>query len=100
MLHFDLYFTSIMFIDGKRNEYFILDEILTQLKDIIKREDKRDMMYQHLTISCYSLLTEEIIPLLENELDYDPTSDDPGEPPITMDEMHTAAWKEHQEAHR
>jgi len=38
--------------------------------------------------------------MLSDELDYDPTPNEPGEPPITLDEMHTAAWKEHQEMHR
>jgi len=38
--------------------------------------------------------------MLEDEIDYDPTPSEPGEPPITFDEMHTAAWKEHQEMHR
>ena len=62
----------------------------------MEREDKRHMMDEHLTISMKNLL-EEIIPQLENELDYDPTpqylwDDTGGEPPVTLDEMHTAAY--------
>ena len=50
-----------------------------------------------------SLLEEEIIPALENEINWEPSDADLGhgsEPPLTADEMHTAAWQEHQEAHR
>jgi hypothetical protein len=83
-----------------QNEYQNLSLILNQLQDIVSRENKRHMMDQHLTLSCLALLEEEIIPLIENELDCDYEPDELGEPPLTMDEMHTAAWKEHQEMHR
>jgi hypothetical protein len=83
-----------------QNEYQNLSLILNQLQDIVSRENKRHMMDQHLTLSCLALLEEEIIPMLENELDCDYEPDELGEPPLTMDEMHTAAWKEHQEMHR
>ena len=56
-------------------------------------------MDEHLTPSMRALLEDEIIPVLENELDYDPTDDMAGEPPITSAEMHTAAWKQHQQMH-
>ena len=46
-----------------------------------------------------SLLEDEIIPQLENELemDYDPSpyylwDNSGGEPPVTLDEMHTDAY--------
>jgi hypothetical protein len=83
-----------------QNEYQNLSLILNQLQDIVSRENKRHMMDQHLTPSCLALLEEEIIPLIENELDCDYEPDELGEPPLTMDQMHTAAWKEHQEMHR
>lgn len=86
-------------ITWNKNEYFHLQEALTILKQIIERESKRDMMDQHLTPSMYAMLEDEIIPMLENEMDYDPTPNEPGEPPITADEMHTSAWKQHQEMH-
>jgi len=88
-----------MTIDHTQNEYYKLNVCLKELKAIALREGKRHMMDQHLTPSMLSLLEDEIIPLLENELDYDPT-DSYDEPPLTMDEMHTAAFKEHQELHR
>ena len=79
------------------NEFKQVELILKDLKAIIDREDKRHQMDQHLTISMRMLLEDEIIPQLENELDFDPTpqhlwDDSGGEPPITLDEMHTAAY--------
>ena len=74
-----------------------VEMIVKDLKAIIEREDKRHMMDQHLTTSMRMLLEDEIIPQLENELDFDPTpqhlwDDTGGEPPVTLDEMHTAAY--------
>ena len=81
------------------NEYTHVENIVKDLKAIIEREDKRHMMDQHLTTSMKMLLEDEIIPQLENELDYDPSpyylwDDSGGEPPITLDEMHTAAYNQ------
>ena len=74
-----------------------IEMIVKDLKAIIEREDKRHMMDQHLTTSMRMLLEDEIIPQLENELDFDPTpeylwDDTGGEPPVTLDEMHTDAY--------
>jgi len=79
------------------NEFSQVESILKDLKAIIDREDKRHMMDQHLTTSMRMLLEDEIIPQLENELEFDPTpqylwDDTGGEPPVTLDEMHTAAY--------
>jgi hypothetical protein len=60
-------------IDWKKNEYVHLKEALAMLKAISEREAKRHEMDQHLTPSMLALLDDEIIPLLENELDYDPS---------------------------
>ena len=60
-------------MSDQRNEYTNLEIILRQLKDILQREDKRHQMDEHLTPSMRALLEDEIIPMLENELDYDPT---------------------------
>lgn len=81
------------------NEFKQVELILKDLKAIIDREDKRHQMDQHLTTSMRMLLEDEIIPQLENELDFDPTpehlwDDSGGEPPITLDEMHTAAYNQ------
>ena len=81
------------------NEFTQVESIVKDLKAIIDREDKRHMMDQHLTTSMRMLLEDEIIPQLENELDFDPTpqylwDDTGGEPPVTLDEMHTAAYNQ------
>ena len=81
------------------NEYAVIESTLQQLKAVIEREDKRHMMDEHLTASMRDLLESEIIPQLENELDFDPTpqylwDDTGGEPPVTLDEMHTAAYNQ------
>ena len=81
-----------------------VEMIVKDLKAIIEREDKRHLMDQHLTSSMRHLLEDLIIPNLENELDFDPTpqhlwDDTGGEPPVTLDEMHTAAYKQKREMH-
>ena len=50
-----------------------IQRALDILKGVIAREDKRHMMDQHLTFSMRDLLESEIIPQLENELNFDPT---------------------------
>jgi hypothetical protein len=85
------------------NEYHKLTDILEELQAIVQRENKRHLMDMHLNMSMLSLLEDEIIPLLKNELEWEPSDADlgnDGEPPMTADEMHTAAWHQHQEMHR
>ena len=84
------------------NDHANIARIIKELNEILERESKRHEMNEHLSLSMRSLL-EEIIPALENELNWEPSDADLGygsEPPLTADEMHTAAWQEHQEAHR
>jgi len=85
------------------NEYHKLAGVLEELKAISQRESKRHEMDQHLTPSMLAMVDDEIIPMLENEMDYDPSDEDlgyGGEAPMTTDEMHTVAWRQHQELHR
>ena len=81
------------------NEYAHLQRIIKELNEVLERDAKRHEMDQDLTPSMRALLEDEIIPALENELDYDPTPNEPGEPPMTAAEMHHAAWVQHQELH-
>lgn len=86
------------------NEYAHLQRIIKELNEVLERDGKRHPMDQDLTPSMRALLEDEIIPALENELDYDPDyvpSYDMGggEPPITAAEMHHAAWVQHRELH-
>ena len=74
-----------------------IQRALDILKGVIAREEKRHMMDEHLTASMRDLLESEIIPQLENELNFDPTpqylwDDTGGEPPVTLDEMRTDAY--------
>ena len=83
----------------RENEYAKIKRALEILKGVIAREDRRHMMDADLTTSMQMLLEDEIIPQLENELDFDPTpqylwDDTGGEPPVTLDEMHTAAYNQ------
>jgi hypothetical protein len=82
-----------------QNEYSKLQEVVDLLKAIQERESKRHQMDEHLDPHTADAVLE-VIGMLEDEIDYDPTPNEPGEPPMTMNEMHNAAWKEHQEMHR
>ena len=82
-----------------QNEYYYLEEVRSILKNVLARESKRHIMDEHLVPGTSDVI-EEIILMLEEQLDYDPTPNEPDEPPITAAEMHEAAWKEHQEMHR
>jgi len=86
-------------IDWKTNEYHKLQEAVDLLKAVLEREAKRSCTCQHLVPGDDSVV-EEAIAMLEERIDYDPTPNEPEEHPITLDEMHTAAWKQHQEMHR
>lgn len=83
------------------NDSTRIDMIITELQAIYAREQKRDLMALHLPYEAPELLLEAI-GLLEKATEWgEPTDDDLcGEPPLTMAELHSAAWKEHQEAHR
>jgi hypothetical protein len=91
-------------ITPRISEYAVLESIVLQLKEILARDSKRPQGYEHLSFAMTALIEEEIIPQLENELDYDPTpqylyDNTGGEPPVTMAEMHASAWQQHQEMH-
>lgn len=86
------------------NEYSQIKTALKLLQEVVDRENKRHLMDEHLTASMRELLEVEIIPQLQNELDFDPTPQylwdaTGGEPPVTMGEMHTIALQQHREMH-
>jgi hypothetical protein len=74
--------------------------IIKELQAIIAREEKRDHMYLQLPYEAPELIFEAI-GLLEKATEWGEPSDDylTGEPPLTADERHAAAWKQHQELH-
>ena len=82
-----------------QNDLQTLTRILKELQGILDRESKRPMGYEHLSYECHDLIGD-FIAEIEADLDYDPTDDiNSGEPPMTMEEMHSFAWKQHQEMH-
>ena len=79
------------------NDYAQIKEAFDLMVEAFERDQKRHMMDQHIPISMQHLLEEQIIPQLEAEFDYDPSpqylyDNDGGEPPVTLAEMHTAAY--------
>jgi hypothetical protein len=91
--------------DGTEKVYVMHDDkrielMIKELKAIIAREEKRPLGYNDLPFGSEEQLLEAI-DLLEKAIEWPGDIEDSyGEPPITMAEMHSAAWKEHQEAHR
>ena len=79
------------------NSYSKLDLIRRELEAIIKYESSAGMFeYDPYLIGA----VEEAVDALSVFLDYDPTPEDGGgEPPMTMAEMHSEAWKEHVAMH-
>jgi hypothetical protein len=71
-------------------------EIQRELYAMLQREEKRHIMDSD---PQFDQMLNEVIDLIDNYIDYDPTPNEPGEPPMTADEMHSAAWKQHQEMH-
>jgi hypothetical protein len=77
-----------------------IDMMINELKAICQREEKRTMGYNQLPWDAAEKIMEAVC-LLDEATEWgEPTDDDlTGEPPITLDEMHSAAWKQHQEMH-
>ena len=77
-----------------------IDLILKELSAIYQREEKRDWPDKTLPYEAPELILEAI-GLLERATEWGEPTDNElgGEPPLTADEMHTAAWKQHQELH-
>jgi hypothetical protein len=80
----------------------LIAEFHRKLKVIVKRESSRHMTDAHMPTSLLMLLEDEMLPLLQaaiDDIEYDPTPQYAEEPGITMAEMHSAAWAEHQAMH-
>ena len=81
-----------------------LERIYKELQEIVDYENKLHMMDQTLNPVDLSKIEDEIIPAIEEIVDYDPTpqylyDNDGGEPPISAEQMHSGAWRQHQEFH-
>jgi hypothetical protein len=80
----------------------LIAEFQRKLEVIVKRDASRHMMDTHMPVGLVMLLEDELMPLLAeaiNEIEYDPTPQYSEEPGITMAEMHSAAWAQHQAMH-
>ena len=80
----------------------LICEFQRKLEVVVKRDSSRHMMDSNMPVGLLMLLEDELMPLLAeaiNEIEYDPTPQYAEEPGITMAEMHSAAWAEHQAMH-
>ena len=87
------------------NEYTHVQRIIKELKEVLARDSKRHQMDEHLDSSLRDLIEYEIIPALEEHIDYDPTpqylyDNTGGEPAVTASELHEAARSQHQQLHK
>ena len=72
-----------------------LDLIRRELRRILASEGADPYADPHL-----ENMLEEVLDLMDGYLDWEPSDEDIlGEPPMTANEMHSAAWAEHQAAH-
>lgn len=76
-----------------------VQRIVNELKEVLLRESKKPEGYEDLSFTLRDLIEYEIIPALEEELNYDPTPQhlydhSGGEPPVTMAEIWMQAHRE------
>jgi hypothetical protein len=80
----------------------LICEFHRKLEVVVKRDSSRHMMDSHMPTTILMLLEDELMPLLNEvigHIEYDPTPQYAEEPGITMAEMHSAAWAQHQAMH-
>ena len=80
-----------------------LERIYKELNEIVKFENSLHMMDMNLNSSDVDTL-DEVISMIEEIVDYDPTpqylyDNDGGEPSMSAAEIHSGAWRQHQELH-
>jgi len=79
----------------------LLHQFEKRMRYLLQQESKKHEMD---SLPCWMIekIEEEIMPAIEYINNWEPGDEDimgDGEPPTTMDEMHTTAWKQHQEMH-
>jgi hypothetical protein len=83
----------------------LLRDFRKQLEELLIREGKRHMMDAHLDFATLAAIEEHLLPAMdevEAALDWQPSDQDlypGGEPPMTMQEMHSAAHAQHMAMH-
>ena len=80
-----------------------LERICKELKEIVKSENSLHMMDMNLNSSDVDTL-DEVISMIEEIVDYDPTpqylyDNSGGEAPMTANERLSASWQEHLQLH-
>lgn len=79
------------------NDLSKVDLIRRELRAIIAHQDS---LYIEDTELGLDSTLYEVLEILDEYLDYEPSDDDMGgEPPMTMTEMHAGAWKQHVAMH-
>ena len=90
------------------SDFYKVSTLVAEFKDklsvIIKRDGSRHEMDAHIPMDVMGLLEDELLPILKEviaAIEWEPSDEDlcPAEPPITMAEMHQAAWVEHVQMH-
>jgi hypothetical protein len=82
----------------------LVAEFQCKLEVIVKRDGSRHMMDAHIPMDLMDVLENELMPALDAAIawiEWEPSDEDlcPGEPPMTMQEMHSAAHAQHVELH-
>jgi hypothetical protein len=78
------------------DDYSKLELMRTEMNSILAYQSKLHQMdHDHHLVACI----EEAVGVLDEFLDYDPTPQYAEEPGITMAEMHSGAWVQHQAMH-
>jgi hypothetical protein len=70
------------------------------LKAVVERENKLHLMDMTINTCDVEMIEYEVLPVLDDILGYEPSDEElGGESPMTANEMHTAAHKQHMEMH-
>ena len=82
----------------------LVAEFQQKLKVIVERDGSRHQMDAHIPFDLMDVIEEEIMPALETAIaciEWEPSDADLclGEPPMSMQEMHSAAHAQHIELH-
>jgi hypothetical protein len=77
----------------------LIAEFQRKLEVIIKRDGSRHLMDAHIPFDLMAVLEDDLMPALDAAItciEWEPSDDDIlGEPPMTMQEMHSAAHAQH-----
>jgi hypothetical protein len=77
-----------------------LERIYKELQEIVDYENKLHLLDMTMNTCDVDTIEYEVLPLLKDIIDYEPSDEEmSGEPPISVEEMHSGAWKQHQEFH-